>query len=298
MKRRGFLSTVLVAGLAALLVSAVPSLPGCADGPPPPRRVVLDGQDNFRDLGGYGTADGRTVRWGEVFRAGSLSRLTGADLARLEELGLRTVVDFMQPEETLGGGRDRLPAGVRSIALPLGADRGAELVLQARTAIMTGRFDEIPSDLHAEYHRALLDGGREQFAAFLRAVADPANRPLVFHGTHGIHRTGTAAAILLSALGVPWETVREDYLLTNVYRREEVAAALEGIRTGVAQIQGVDPASLDMSPVEAFYVLSAGSIDAVREQAAAGYGSLDDYIREGLGVTDAEIARLRQELLE
>jgi protein-tyrosine phosphatase len=271
---------------------------GCSDGTPPERHVALDGQDNFRDLGGYATADGRTVKWGEVFRSGALPRLTGVDVARLEELGLRTVVDFMQPAETRQIGRDRLPEQVSRISLPIAAGRGAELVMQAQSAIMSGQFDRIPTDLHAEYHRGLMDVGREQYAAFLRAVADPANRPLAFHGTHGIHRTGTAAAILLSALGVPWEAVREEYLLTNVYRRDEVASALEGIRTGVAQIKRVDPASLDMSPVEAFYVLRGDHIDAALEQAVAEFGSLENYIREGLGITDAEIARLRDQLLE
>ena len=55
------------------------------------RAVPLDGQANFRDIGGYATADGRTVRWGEVYRSGRLDDLSESDVARLDSLGIRTV---------------------------------------------------------------------------------------------------------------------------------------------------------------------------------------------------------------
>jgi protein tyrosine/serine phosphatase len=36
------------------------------------RVVPLQGGRNFRDLGGYPAADGRRVKWGAIFRSGSL----------------------------------------------------------------------------------------------------------------------------------------------------------------------------------------------------------------------------------
>jgi len=70
-----------------------------------------------------------------------------------------------------------------------------------------------------------------------------------------VHRTGTASAILLSALGVPWETVREDYLLTNEVRHEETVATLEKLRNNVAQERGIDPSEVDTTNLEAFFIL-------------------------------------------
>ncbi len=58
----------------------------------PSRHVALDGQSNFRDIGGYETADGRTVRWGHVYRSGRLSNLSDDDVTRLEELEINSVV--------------------------------------------------------------------------------------------------------------------------------------------------------------------------------------------------------------
>ena len=103
---------------------------------------------------------------------------------------------------------------------------------------------------------------------------------------------------MLSALGVPWETVREDYLLSNLYRAEEIEHELERIRRKVASDRGVDPNDVDMTNVEAFYVLDGSYIDGTLERAIEDYGSMEGYIREGLGLTDEEIAFLRSQLLE
>ncbi|MEM7296528.1 MAG: tyrosine-protein phosphatase [Pseudomonadota bacterium] len=53
------------------------------------RRVDLDGALNFRDLGGYPTADGATLRWRQMFRSDGLHLLTTEDVRRLrEDIGL------------------------------------------------------------------------------------------------------------------------------------------------------------------------------------------------------------------
>ena len=261
-------------------------------------KIRLEGQPNCRDIGGYTVADGRTVKRGELYRSGELPHLTDEDVAKLEELEIRTVVNFLLPEEIEMNGRDRLPEGVQEVPAPIQGERAAELTMVVQSAIKSAEFDKIPPELNPEFHRLLLEEGKDQYAALLRAAADPANRPLVFHCSHGVHRTGTATAILLSALGVPWETVREDYLLTNEYRREEIEATLAKIRQMAAQKMGVPPEEVDMSNVEAFYILQGFYIDGSLDQAVESYGSMDAYIRDGLGLTDEEVKRLKNELLE
>jgi len=264
----------------------------------PERHITLDGQPNFRDLGGYPARDGRTVKRGEVYRSGEFSHLTDEDVATLEELEIQSVVNFLLPEEIEMNGRDRLPEGVREVPEPIQGDRAAELTMVVQAAIKAAEFDDIPPEMNPEFHRLLLDEGKDQYAALLREAADPANRPLVFHCSHGVHRTGTATAILLSALGVPWETVREDYLLTNEYRAEEVQAKLAKIRQQAAKTKGIPPEEVDMTNVEAFYILEGSYIDGALEQAIADYGSMENYIREGLGISDDELEELRSQLLE
>ncbi len=258
----------------------------------------LDGQANFRDIGGYITADGKTVRWGEVYRSGRLDDLSESDVARLDSLRIRTVVNFLTPAEIAHDGPDRLPNGVREIPLPIASGNAEELLVVVNQARRTGDFSLLPPTINPGIHQLLIKEATAEYAALLRAAADPANRPLVLHCSHGIHRTGTASAILLSALGVPWETVREDYLLSNVYRAEEVEGRLGQLREMAAATLGIAPEDVDMAGANAFYVLKGSYIDASLDEAVARYGSMDDYIREGLGISDEEVAHLRGTLLE
>jgi protein-tyrosine phosphatase len=262
------------------------------------RHVPLEGQPNFRDLGGYRTADGRTVKWGQVYRSGELGQLTDEDVTVLEGLELRTVVNFLLPEEIEKHGSDRLPESTREVASSIASARAATLTRQVQESVTTADFESIPPALNPEFHRLLLEDGKEQYAALLRELAGPANRPLAFHCSHGIHRTGTATAILLSVLGVPWETIREDYLLSNELRREEIDRQLAKVRQVAADRQGVPPDEVDMTNVEAFYVLDGSYIDGALERAVEEYGTMEAYVRDGLGLTDEEIARLRDELLQ
>ena len=268
------------------------------EGPIPERHVVLDGQPNFRDLGGYETADGRTVKWGKVYRSGELPRLSDDDVAKLEELEISTVVSFLTEKEIQARGPDRLPDGTAEVALPMEAGNLGDLTAVVNEARKTGDFSGVPADINPEIHRRLMVEARDYYADLLREIADPASRPLVFHCSHGVHRTGTATAILLSALGVPWETVREDYLLSNTYRWEEIEHRLSQLRGLYAENNGIAPEEVDTTNMDAFYILDGAYIDAALEQAVEDHGSMEAYIRDGLGITDEEVERLRNELLE
>jgi protein-tyrosine phosphatase len=264
----------------------------------PERHIALEGQPNFRDLGGYETTDGRTVRWGQVYRSGELPRLSDNDVAKLEELEIHTVVSFLTEKEIEARGPDRLPDGTLEVALPMEAGNLGDLLAVVVEARNTGDFSEVPADINPDIHRRLMGEARDYYATMLREIADPTSRPLVFHCSHGIHRTGTAAAILLSALGVPWETVREDYLLSNTYRGEEIEHRLAQLRDLYAENNGISPDEVDTTNMDAFYILQGAYIDAALEQAVEDYGSMEAYIRDGLGITDEEVEELRSQLLD
>jgi len=263
------------------------------------RHIRLDGQSNFRDIGGYRTVDGKTVRWGQVYRSGELPRLSDSDVDRLEALRLATVVNFLSEDEIDARGKDRLPEGINEVTLPISGEAEQDLAKVVLEARQTADFSSVPVELNAEVHRLLTgEAAREQYATLLRLVADPAYRPLVFHCSHGVHRTGTATVILLSALGVPWETVREDYLLSNVYRKEEAEKRLAELREMAAKRQGIPPDQVDMTNINAFYILEGSYIDATRDEILNQYGSMDAYLRDGLGLSAVEMKQLRDELLE
>lgn len=259
------------------------------------RHIPLSGQPNFRDLGGYQTADGRHVKWGVVYRSGELSQLSEADVGKLGELGIKSVVDLRSPQEVSARGASRTPRGTRLLPLPIASsDVFAKLI----PMFLEGDFSQVPPDLLARVNRLLVSDFSEQFGGLLRAIGDPSNRPLVFHCTQGKDRAGFGAAMVLSALGVPWDTVVEDYLLSNRFREEENEKMLGMIRSFVASRAGTEGAEIDISRLTGLLYVEEASLAAARAEITERHGSVEAFLVDGLGCARDELERLRNELLE
>ena len=238
--------------------------------------------------------DGRQVKWGTVFRSGRLNNLTDADLAVLDKLNIRTVVDLRGTSEVETRGKDRLPDGVRGVSLPIDINS----LPKEKAGASADASSAEPVDFMLQATRSIMINKTDVYSAFIRELADPENRPLVFHCTAGKDRAGIGAAIVLTLLGVPWETVRNDYLLSNVYRKEENERELENIRGNIAKQKGISPEQVDMTTYEAMFLVKPEYLQAAHDEAVRRYGSMDAYLRKGLGISDEMIDRLRSELLE
>ncbi|HUE59770.1 MAG TPA: tyrosine-protein phosphatase, partial [Acidimicrobiales bacterium] len=175
------------------------------------RRVPFEGISNFRDLGGYRTLGGGTVKWGRVFRADALHGMSERDLRLYEGLGLRAVFDLRADSE-----RTERPNPVPSRALAIlgqvEEEGGAPATLPTAEAVDGERF------LYELYARLILHSAA-QIGDLLTALAGDDGLPAVFHCHAGKDRTGLVAAVLLDALGVHRELILDDYELTARYRR-------------------------------------------------------------------------------
>ena len=259
------------------------------------RRVELEGQPNFRDLGGYPAADGRAVRWGSIYRSGALGHVSASDEVRLASLGLRTVIDLRSPAEVAAFGASYVPPGARPVAIPVGS---GELGTKILPALLEGDFSRLTPDLLVRVNRQLARDAAQSFAELLRAVADPANRPVVFHCTQGKDRTGFGAALILSALGVSWDDIVEDYLLSNRYRAVENEQYLAMVAERAAHAMGVPVEELDLATIRPLFYVDASALEAARAEVTRANGGLDAYLTEALGFGEPERARLRDDLLE
>lgn len=248
------------------------------------RTVALPGGVNFRDLGGYRTADGRAVRWGQVYRAGSLAELSDDDVAALGALGLRLVCDLRSPDE-VARRPDRLPPGASYDHRPIVGEVG-----RLRRVVTLYRKRHRVQELLEEVYRVMLDQNSATFAAVLRLAADPANRPLVIHCTAGKDRTGLVAALLLLALGVPEETVVADYTLSNL--AFEVLAGR--MRPEMSRLYSFGFGEVQLRP---FLLAEARTLRGALAYLRHRYGSLDWYFQRA-GLDDVVVERLRAELLE
>ena len=259
------------------------------------RHVPLSGQPNFRDLGGYATADGRRVKWRAVYRSGELSQLTDGDVTKLGDLGIRTVVDLRSPEEVNARGEGRLPAGAELRPMPISSsDMFAKLI----PMFLRGDFSQVPPDLLDRVNRLLVRDFSSQYSGLLQTLLDASCRPLVFHCTQGKDRAGFGAAMVLSALGVPWETVLEDYLLSNHYRQAENDKMLQMIRGFAASNGGPDDEEIAFQRVEGLLYVKEQSLMAAHGEIVERHGSVEAYLVDGLGCSRDALTALRDELLE
>ena len=259
------------------------------------RKIVLDGEHNFRDLGAYESSDQKQIRKGMVYRSGSLHKLTSKDTAKLAEMGIRTVVSFLTPSEIENQGEDILPEGVQSINLPI-EGLGNEVV-DLIAARKTGDFSKIPTDFNYSIHGILPETGKAAYSELFQILSDEKNYPLVFHCSHGVHRTGTATSLLLSSLGVPWETIRSDYMLSNSYRLPESQKRIEALDSLSLANEEVKDKEMNRKYIEAFYLLQPEYIDGTRSHIMEEYGSFEAYFQSA-GVGEKKIEEVQKILLE
>ena len=251
---------------------------------------------NFRDAGGAHTADGHRVKRGVLYRSGHLAAATDGDLTVLEALGVKVVIDLRRDGDIEHEGHNRVPAGTTVVSVPIGdfdTHAGVNLreVLGSRdpermkAAFPPGKAYDMM--VKAARANVLDETHRIRYGEMLRAVIGADGAPVLVNCSAGKDRTGWSVAILLLSVGVPLADVVEDYLRSNA-AVERRLASMEHLRS-----DGFDPEVLvPLLGVHADYIGTALAT------ADAEYGSFADYLDSGLGISPAEIDRLRAHLLE
>lgn len=186
---------------------------------------------NFRDIGGYPTQDGRTVKWGLYYRAGRQDRMSDEDLEKLQALGVQTQIDLRKNDEVADQGRGPLPdMGANYCHLPVIPDGGSDEL--ARLVGDTG--------ISGARYLGYLTFGPETWLKMCDIFANAEHHPIVIHCTAGKDRTGVSTAFLLSILGVDREIIEADYLLTN----RDVPRQLEFLEQHDLLPEGMDKATM------------------------------------------------------
>jgi protein-tyrosine phosphatase len=257
------------------------------------RRVVLEGVPNFRDLGGYEAEDGRRVKWGQVFRSGALHDLTEADLAVVDAIGIKLVCDLRSDSEV-----EEEPDPDVATSLRIAVNDEAVDVQAITDAILAGDLGQLSPTLLLEGMPKIATDFTDGWRTLVDRLADESNRPTNLHCTAGKDRAGWASAMVLRTLGVPEETVMEDYLLSNTYLAASNEKTIAQVRTIVAGVQKVPEDEVDMTNLVALLDVRAEYLQAAFDAVDEEFGSFDAYLTEGLGLTDAEIAAFRDSMLE
>jgi len=250
------------------------------------RIVPLEGGHNFRDIGGYPTADGRVVACGLVYRSGTLSELSDRDHVVMDALGLAVICDFRSTRE-----RERRPSRLPEAARYEIWSRDHPMSAADLTEAMR-RPDATSDSSRALMIAAYRDLAYEQVPSyqelFRRIAYGPL--PLMFHCAAGKDRTGIAAGLLLDLLGVARDQVLADYAITDrFFARGCELVAKDPFGTRLA---GINPRIWEpMMRADPAYL--AAMFDTIETR----HGSGEGFIRDALGMDDTAIAAIRARLL-
>lgn len=256
------------------------------------RVLPLEQGSNFRDVGGYATADGKHVRWGMIFRSGGQPMLTDADVKEIKSLGIANLVDLRSDEERVMA-PTRLD-GIRYNAIGYSMASMMAVMSKADPANPLAGLQEG----YRAFPQSLAPQVRLVFAKLLSKEG-----PVVYNCSAGQDRTGFTTAMVLSTLGVPRDTIYADYVLSMTYRRPEwemapmsdELASRSPVFAYFAQAKkdprAAKPTNLVASDGTPYL---ATAFKAIEDK----WGSVDSYLEQEIGLTKVDIAQLRATYLE
>jgi protein-tyrosine phosphatase len=250
------------------------------------RILDVPGAINLRDFGGYETTDGRRVRTGVLFRSGMLAGLTDAGRAAIRALDIALICDLRRDDERVAEPTPFPSHEPRQIQIAI--DPGSGIALReamARTSV--GLDDRIR--YMVEINRELVRDHAAEYRRMFDAFESVQDGAFLLHCAAGKDRTGFGVASILFALGVPRDTIVEDYLLTNA------AMDFEGfILPRLKDAYG----EIDVDAAKALSGVRLDYIEAALDEVEANHGSFDVYLERALGVDSARRAALRARYLE
>ena len=247
------------------------------------REVKLQGAINFRDIGGYKTKDGKEVKWGKIFRSAEINRLTTSDLEKLASLKIHYVLDFRGPAE-VAAGADKIPNTSIRISLPAGSEEVGDKSKMFKSMSTATVGDSIMLPFYSN-----IDAFPKRYKPMFEALLNNSNdSALVYHCTAGKDRTGIATALILYALGVDEQTIKNDYLATNYYRQSDNVRMRKMLMDNYHLKEAVVD---DVLGVKEIYLIA--TFDAIQNK----YGSVDKFLQSEMGLNKSNLKKLRQKFL-
>ncbi|MCB2076841.1 MAG: tyrosine-protein phosphatase [Novosphingobium sp.] len=251
------------------------------------RLLPLEQGSNFRDIGGYVTKDGETVRWGKVYRSGAMPMLSEADYALLSQIDLDSIVDLRSLDE-------------RVIAPDLLDDRTGALFLAndySMKPLMEGLTARGGEDTYQGLEKMLVPQYRMIFRRIL--AGDGA---VMYHCSAGQDRTGVATALIYDTLGVDRETILRDYHLSTAFRRTEWEMPKidpeDYPGNFIVRYYASAQASGNRKPQPLYAPSGASHLAQFFTYLDKEYGGSEGYLKREIGLSDEDIVRLREIMLD
>lgn len=251
------------------------------------RFVEIGGSLNFRHIGGYETVDGRRTRADALFRGGWFELAGDEDADRFAATGIRRIFDFRSDAERQKrplGERIRRQAEIHALGITPGS-MGPYLQSLRHLPVADVDCKMAMTRMHYE----MLDEGTSRFREFFGHLV-AGEGPFMIMCSTGKDRTGVATALLLSALGVPRETILDDYLISaEVYRGKELT---------FARNHGLEALGVDLDLVKDVFTVHPEYLGAVLQRIDETAGSMEGFLSDMLGLATDDRNHLRRAYLD
>ena len=237
---------------------------------------------------------GAKLKPGIIFRSGALDTATDSDLEKLVSLGIKTICDLRSEQERVAR-PDRVPAnsGIRYVHIPVGGSmQDAAEKLSRLTPWLFGKVQKADyAEIAQRTYTEFVTDFRAEFSEVLKLFTNSDNLPMLIHCTAGKDRTGFSCAVVQLSLDVSQELVIQDYLLTNEHLQRVKEDAAERLKL---------PVRLGFSADKLLPLIEARReyIEAAIAQINSNYQNIENYLRHGLCLTDEDVLKLREALLE
>jgi len=259
------------------------------------RIIPLSGVKNFRDMGGYHADDGRSLRWGQVFRSGHLADMTDDCGTEIFARDIETVIDFRSDAEKIRHPLHWPDSWIPDYhAVPIGGNAAA-WVKELYDKLAKTSFPK--EELHQQFILAFEtipianQKGLKQF--FDTLIDNNKGNAVLFHCTAGKDRTGIAGALLMKALGISEKQIMDDFMLTNTAVDLEQTSATIAEWLSVKAGQSIKPSAvLPLVGVEPAFLEAA--YGAIRKS----HGSIGNYLETAMGLTADRHALLKDLFLK
>lgn len=267
------------------------------------RSIGLSGVGNARELGEYSGLNSKTVKHGVLLRTAALANATSEDIARLQNTyHLAVVADLRMTLEAQAAPDPEIP-GAKNLHLKIIDEEAMQKSIaeaQAEGLDLSNKLNLLKAAiksgiLNDQMYIFFLSGkqGKESYGKmFQELLTLPEGRSLLFHCTQGKDRTGCAAVLILSALGVDENTIMDDFLLTNTFNAELIESERKMLTEQGYSGEELDRLMKAMDEVDPQYMTNA--LDWMKKN----YGSVTGYITQELGITDEQLEELRAKFLE
>lgn len=254
------------------------------------RIIPLLHTHNFRDLGGYETVTGQTVKWGRIFRSDKLDQLSQQDQDRMVKLNIHVDIDLRSQEE-ITPSPDRLPDTIQYLFNPVfGQDLtdSSKNVEELDEALQSDPMAGCQHMMDVYHDMMTSEAAAQAFRViFEQLLASPAAQGVLFHCTAGKDRTGMSAYFILRALGVNAEQAKKDYLITNT--------ALKNFLNGQqAMFRAAGRSTVLIDNYVALWTADPRYLQTALTTLKEQYGDVEHYLNEALHLSKQDIQDLRK----